>query len=125
MGSPASAVIAELVMQEIETIALNNALSEMRWWRRYVDGSNAWLKGHQVQTFHDNLNSINPNIKFTIELPKQSERGQIIAFLDSEVIVLNNGQIEVDVYRKSTHTKKYLAFDSHNSKKSKAAVATT
>ena len=76
MGSPASAVIAKLVMQEIKTIALNNALSEIRWWRHYVDDSNACLKEHQVQTFHDNVNSINPNIKCTIELPKQSERGQ-------------------------------------------------
>ena len=46
-------------------------------------------------------------------------------FLDFEVAVLNNGQIEVAVYRKDTHTKKYLAFDSHNPKQIKAAVVKT
>ena len=36
MGSPASAVIAELVMQEVEEIAITTAPVELKWWNRYV-----------------------------------------------------------------------------------------
>jgi hypothetical protein len=125
MGSPISAVIAELVMQEIEATALATSLVGTRWWRRYVDDSNSCLKKKDVQSFHDHLNSIDPNIQFTIELPSTSERGQSIAFLDTEVIVSKNGRVEVTVYRKVTHTEKYLAFDSHNPKQSKVAVVKT
>ncbi|KAL9953883.1 hypothetical protein ACROYT_G041356 [Oculina patagonica] len=41
MGSPVSAVIAELVMQEVEEKALETSPVQPKWWRRYVDDSNA------------------------------------------------------------------------------------
>lgn len=44
MVSPVSAVIAELVMEEIEEKALASAPVKPRWWRRYVDDSGACLK---------------------------------------------------------------------------------
>ena len=62
MGSPVSAVIAELVMQEIESIALATSPIDVRWWRRYVDDSNSCLKKWDVQVFHDHLNAINEHI---------------------------------------------------------------
>ena len=37
-------MIAELVMEEIEEKALASAPVKPRWWRRYVDDSNACLK---------------------------------------------------------------------------------
>ena len=48
MGSPVSAVIAELVMEEIEEKALASAPVKPRWWRRYVDDSNACLKSESI-----------------------------------------------------------------------------
>ena len=41
------------------------------------------------------------------------------------ITVLKSGQVEVAVYRKATHTEKYLAFDSHLPGQSKAAVVKT
>jgi len=35
MGSPVSAVIAELVMQEVEEKALETSPVQPKWWRRY------------------------------------------------------------------------------------------
>ena len=125
MGSPVSAVIAELVMQEIESKALEKSPVNVRWWRRYVDDSNSCLKKCDVQTFHDHLNSINENIQFTIERSTVSEQGESIAFLDTSITVLKSGQVEVAVHRKATHTEKYLAFDSHHPGQSKAAVVKT
>ena len=70
--------------------------------------------------FHENLNSIDSNIKFTIE---HEDHGQI-AFLDT-VVSREDGTISVDVYRKPTNTDRYLDFQSHHDKQHKASVAST
>ena len=68
MGSPVSVVITELVMEEIEEKALASAPEKPRWWRPYVDDSNACLKSESIKDFHNHLNSINLRIQFTVEV---------------------------------------------------------
>ena len=68
------------------------------------------------------MNSINNNIQFTIEIPLSTECGQQIPFLDTMLTIDNNRNVKIDVYRKSTHTNKYLSFSSHNPNQSKRAV---
>ena len=125
MGSPVSAIIAELVMQEVETMALATSPVRVKWWKRYVDDSNSCMKNDDVNSFHNHLNSINQHIKFTIELPTVSEDGISISFLDTQTTVSPNGEVMVAVHRKSTDTEKYLPFDSHNPEQHKAAVVRT
>ena len=125
MGSPVSAVIAELIMQEVEGIAITTSPVDLRWWKRYVNDSNSCLKRSCVQSFHDHLNSINPCIQFTIELPATVGDNDVISFLDTEVVVRPCGNVVVAVHRKSTHTDKYLSFNSHNPKQHKATVVKT
>ena len=48
-----------------------------------------------------------------------------IAFLDSNISTLPNGEVEVQEYRKATHTNKYLAFDSHHTVQHKRSVIST
>ena len=64
------------------------------------------------------LNSIDPNIKFTIEPP--NEQGAI-AFLDTFPRPSGNKMI-TSVYRKATHTDRYLNFNSNHPKSAKCAV---
>ena len=125
MGSPVSAVIAEIVMQEIESIALNSSPCPVRWWRRYVDDSNSCLRKQDVQKFHAHLNSINTNVQFTIETPSTSQQGMSISFLDTNITIFDDGSLGVDVHRKNTHTNKYLSFCSHNPVQSKRNVVET
>ena len=68
MGSPVSAILANLVMECIEDKALSLATHLPRWWYRYVDDSHVCIKKKRVDEFHSHLNSINPHIKFTIEV---------------------------------------------------------
>ena len=71
-----------------------------------------------VQEFaQKHINSINPHIQFTIETDK-------LAFLDTMTSRIN-GQIAVEVYRKSTHTDKYLDFNSHHPNTHKRSVVNT
>ena len=125
MGSPVSAVIAELVMQEVEEKALETSPVQPKWWRRYVDDSNACIKRDGVEAFHSHLNSINANIQFTVEMPTTTMGKNSIAFLDTNNTVNEDGRIEVGVYRKTTHTSKYLDFHSHSPAQSKRAVVKT
>ena len=66
MGSSVSAVVADIVMQEIESVAINTSPVPIRWWRRYVDDSNSCLRKNDTEQFHAHLNSINNNIQFII-----------------------------------------------------------
>ena len=126
MGSPVSAVVAELVMQKIEKVALDSSPVPVRWWKRYVDDSNACLKQIDDPLFHQHLNSVNPHIQFTIEMPAVNRNGsQTIAFLDTQLLGNISGDIDVKVFRKNTHTDKYLPFESHSHKNDKKAVIKT
>ena len=56
MGSPVSAVIAELTMQEVEEKAIETSPVRPKWWRRYVDDSNACInKRDDVEVFSQSL----------------------------------------------------------------------
>ena len=88
-----------------------------------MDDSSGCLKTKDIQVFHDHLNSINPNIQFTVELPSvSSQNHQTIAFLDTRSTVERSGNITVSVHRKATHPNKYLDFASHSPAESKRAV---
>ena len=69
---------------------------------------------------HTTLNSIDPHISFTIE----EESDQQIAFLDTLVSYKDN-TITIGVYRKATHTDRYLDFSSHHDKRHKISTAET
>ena len=111
MGSPISLVIAELVIEEFEETAIATAPHPPKLWFRYVDDSRTCLKKDQVDEFHQHLNSINPSIQFTIEL--EDTKGQGLPFLDT-IAKRRGTQLEVNVYRKPTHTGRYLDFNSHH-----------
>ena len=117
MGSPVSATVADIVMEHVEETAISTAPHPSRWWFRYVDDSHSCLKTTQVNEFHDHLNSINPHLIFTIEL----EENRCLPFLDT-MTIRSNGKIEVDIYRKLTHTNKYLHHDSHHPLQHKLSV---
>ena len=58
----------------------------------------------------NHLYSIRPTIKFTMELEEEGS----LPFLDTRVTRLANGELDITVYRKKTHTDRYLHFESHH-----------
>ena len=122
MGSPISPVIADLVMEEIEETAIATAPHPPKWWFRYVDDSHTCLRKHQVDEFHQHLNSINSHIQFTLEL--EDTKGQGLPFLDT-ITTRRGTQLEVNVYRKPTHTDRYLDFNSRHPMCHKRSVVST
>ena len=72
------------------------------------------------------LVSVNSHIQFTIEMPVVNRNGsQTIVFLDTQLLRNISGDIDVKVFRKNTHTDKYLPFESHSHKNDKKAAIKT
>ena len=92
--------------------AINASPVAPKIWKCYVDECFCIIKKNGVTAFHDTLNSIDTNTSFTIE---QECNGKI-SFLDT-LVSRSNGAVSVDVYRKPTHTDRYLDFNSHHDKK--------
>ena len=81
MGSPISAVVANLYMEFLEELALESAPSRPRLWKRYVDDTCCILRKGDVDGLLHHLNGIHPPIKFTMEV----EEGGSLPFLDARV----------------------------------------
>ena len=110
MGSPVSAVIANLYMESFEEQAITTSSYEPRIWKRYVDDTFTILDRENVDDFLQNLNNQQPSIRFTMETEKHNK----LALLDTAVLREPDGRLTTSVCRKSTHTDQYLAYDSHH-----------
>ena len=86
-----------------------DATSPPKVWKRFVDDCFSIIKKTNISSFHDTLNSIDPHIDFTIENEKDGK----IAFLDT-LISRRDGLISIDVYRKPTHTDRYLVLTTYH-----------
>ncbi len=120
MGSPVSSIVANLCMEEIEDLALSTSSMPPKKWFRYVDDVFSIIKKHTLTNLYKLLNSIDPHINFTIE----QELDEKLSFLDT-LVTRNNGSLSIDVYRKPTHTDKYLDWNSHHDKRHKVSTAQT
>ena len=121
MGSPVSAVIANLVMEDVEQRALASAPVRLSFWKRFVDDMISAVSRNDIDILLQHLNSIEPSIQFTVE----RETNGHLAFLDLNVYRTIEGKLETAVYRKPTHTDKYLSYNSHHPVSHKKSVAKT
>ena len=118
MGSPVSAVIANLYMESFEEQAITTSSFELRIWKRYVDDTFTILDRENVDDFLQHLNNQQPSIRFTMETEKDNK----LAFLDTAVLREPDGRLTTSVYRKPTHTDQYLAYDSHHPQSVKRGI---
>ena len=100
MGSPVSVVVADLVMEDIESRALTSFTSPPRFWKRYVDDTCCAIRTDSVEDFHRHLNSIEPSIQFTLEAESEGQ----LAFLDVLISHNPDGSMDTTVYRTPTIT---------------------
>lgn len=87
-------------------------------WKRYLD--DCFIIWNQeildLETFHELLNNIDPDIKFTIE-----ESQHDISFLD--ICITHEGEsLSTDIYYKPTDTHQYLHFNSCHPRHTKRAI---
>ena len=111
MGSPLSPVVANLYMEAFEEKALKTFPIQPKLWIRYGDDTFVlWPHGEEsLNEFHQHLNEQHPAIQFTREVESEKR----IAFLDVLVNRVDN-RVSFTVYRKNTHTDRYIHFTSHH-----------
>ncbi|KAK5650384.1 hypothetical protein RI129_001413 [Pyrocoelia pectoralis] len=107
MGNPLSPVIANFYMEKFESIALESAVLKPKIWYRYVDDTFV-IWNHGLDSLHffflKHLNNIHPNIQFTMEC----EINGRLPFLDILISKTDSLNLSFSVYRKPTHTDRYL-----------------
>ena len=110
MGSPVSVVMANLVMEDVEERAIDTFGQPPRVWKRFVDDTFVILDKVAVDKFFTHLNQIQTFMKFTME----GEKDNCISFLNISITRDHTGTLDVNIYRKPTHSERYLNFKSEH-----------
>ena len=113
MGSPLSPLLAELFMDSFEQNLFQNFCTKnIVFWYRYVDDILCLFKGtkRQLDAFLNTLNSIEPNIKFTLEI----EKDKAINFLDITIDHKLNNRLNFQIFRKPTYTDTIIPANSNH-----------
>ena len=120
MGSPVYPVIANIYMEHFASFANPTSPTLIKWWFRYVDDVHSATRKDQVNKHQEYLNSIDPHIKFIIELPGTYG----FPFLDT-LTKSNPNCIDSTVYRKPIHTDRYLGYKSNHPISAKLSIIHT
>ncbi|XP_050559861.1 uncharacterized protein LOC118265684 [Spodoptera frugiperda] len=123
MGSPVAPVVANIWMEHFEQLAISTATTSIKLWKRYVDDVFCIIEGgeQEVKVCLAHLNNMHAKINFTYEL----ENERTLPFLDVKILVRADGSLGHSVYRKSTHTDRYLQADSHHHPRQLNSVVTS
>ncbi|BHF65505.1 hypothetical protein SprV_0200851700 [Sparganum proliferum] len=106
MDSPISGLIAEAVLQRLESLVFRH--HRPKFWARYVDDSFAVIERDQVLTFKEHLNAIFLDVQFTME----EEENNQLAFLDVLVCRKDCGGLKTKAFRTATNKTQILNFSS-------------
>ena len=118
MGAPASPTIANVYMTKFEQDALQNfSGTKPKCWYRYVDDVFSIVKRACLKALLQHLNNQHPSIQFTLETEKEGA----LPFMDVTIHRQEN-RLQTTVYRKPTHSGRYLNYDSHHPPSAKRSV---
>ncbi|VDL94300.1 unnamed protein product [Schistocephalus solidus] len=96
----------EAVLRKVETLVF--AKYKPKFWTRYVDDTFVIIERKMVKEFHESLNSIFPDIHFTMEVEVNNQ----LPFLDVLVHREPSGDLKTTMYRKATSTRQILSYHS-------------
>ena len=94
MGSPMSALIANIFMEEFEVKALHSFPHPPSLWLRFVDDTFVINKAEHSQDLLQHINSQDPHIQFTVEPTQQNS----LPFLDTLVTIEPDNTFSTTVY---------------------------
>ena len=95
MVTPISHLVANLHMEHFEQLALTTTSHPPSLWLRYVDDTYVRIHEYDIKGFTKHINSIDDNIKFTIEPETNSK----LPFLDLCTHILDDGSTKLTIYR--------------------------
>jgi hypothetical protein len=109
MGSSLSPIISNTFPEHFEQLAHYSALHKPATWLRYVDNTFVvWLHGtERLKEFLSHINSLRSTIQFTMDTETSLPFPYILVYGNGTALLTK-------VYRKSTHTGRYLHFNSNH-----------
>lgn len=119
MGSPASPVIADIVMEELLDVSINMMSTKPKILTKYVDDLFGIIKKKDVENTQQILNSYNRQIKLTME----DEKDNKLAYLDA-LIIRHGNLLRTDWYQKSTSSGRLINFHSKHPRRTIINTAT-
>ena len=96
MGSPLSPVIADIVMQDLESKVFHNLNIEFPFYVRYVDDIALAAPAEAVEKILNKFNGYHNRLRFTIK----REKKRSLNFLDTSIKVIDN-MISIDWFKKT------------------------
>ena len=117
MGSPLSQILADMVLDDLETTCLKKLNFNPIIFKRYVDDVITLIPAQKIQHILDIFNSYHNRLKFTHELEEKCR----INFLDITLIRKTN-IIITDWYHKPTSSGRVLNFKSNHPFSQKVAM---
>ncbi|GJQ72970.1 hypothetical protein Trydic_g1609 [Trypoxylus dichotomus] len=120
MGSPLSPVITNIFMEALEHEAIESSRMKPKCWYTYVDDTFViWPHGPRtLEEFLQHINRQHANINFTMEI----EEDVNLPFLDLLMERTDSNKLGHSVYRKKTHTDRYLHAASHHHPQEKRSL---
>jgi len=110
MGSPLSTMVADLILQKLESSILNELPFKPTFYYRYVDDIALAIPRSQLNNLLNKFNSFHHRLKFTMEMVCDGDR---LDFLDISIIRQGNTLI-FDWFRKPTFSGRFLNYYSHH-----------
>jgi len=117
MGSPLSPIVADLVLRDLETRAIEKLPRELPIYYRYVDDILMVAHKEDLHQILGIFNSFHDRLQFTLEVGIENR----INFLDVSV-GLDDGRIIFDRYEKPTNTGRYINFYSQHPLSQKRSI---
>ena len=111
MGSPASPVIADIVMENLLDECMDKLTIKPRFLTKYVDDLFGIIDKNYIDETLKTLNAYHKDIKFTVEM----ENNNKLAYLDT-MITKDKNIIKLDWYQKSISSERLINFYSKHPK---------
>ncbi|XP_075162762.1 uncharacterized protein LOC142235391 [Haematobia irritans] len=111
MGSPASPIIADILMERLLDSCMQKLTIRPKFITKYVDDLFAIVKETEIEKTLTTLNSYHNNIRFTMELEQQ----QKLPYLDL-LIIRDKEKLTMDWYQKNTASGRIMNFFSNHPK---------
>ncbi|BHF62790.1 hypothetical protein SprV_0200577600 [Sparganum proliferum] len=108
MGLPISGLIAEAVLQRLESLVFRH--HRPKFWSLYGHDTFVVIQRDQVLKFKEHLNAVFPDIQFTME----EEENNQLAFLHVLIYRKDCGGLKTKVFRKATNMTQILNFNSNH-----------
>jgi len=110
MGSPLSPILADIVMEDFETLSLQKLDFVVHTYYRYIDDIFMIIPATKLNSVLSIFNSYHPQLKFTYE----TESDNMLNFLNTSVIKEDDGTIITNWFRKPTFSGQYINFYSNH-----------